>query len=70
MTLTQLSEKLAPEETAPHMKAHMGANQVTGFNNSRTLAGAGNWRDEGVGCRTCSDMKCTLKLTLMGVNKN
>ena len=29
----------APEETAPHMKAHMGANHVTGFNNSNTAEG-------------------------------
>ena len=31
----------APEDTAPHMKAHIGANQVTGFNNSSTAEADG-----------------------------
>jgi hypothetical protein len=36
------SEKGAPEETTPHMKAHIGANQVMGLNSSSTALGAGN----------------------------
>jgi hypothetical protein len=37
------SENGAPEETTPHMKAHIGANQVMGLNNSNTALGAGRW---------------------------
>jgi hypothetical protein len=31
----------APDETAPHMKAHIGGNQVIGFNSSSTSVGLG-----------------------------
>jgi hypothetical protein len=31
-----------PEETAPHMNAHIGANHVMGLSNSSTARGAGN----------------------------
>jgi hypothetical protein len=30
-----------PEDTTPHMKAHIGANQVMGLNNSSIAEGAG-----------------------------
>jgi len=36
-----LSENGAPEETTPHMKAHMGANHVMGLNSSSTALGDG-----------------------------
>ena len=34
-----------PLETAPHMKAHIAANQVTGLKSSSTAAGFGSWWD-------------------------
>jgi hypothetical protein len=36
-----ISEKGAPDETTPHIKAHIGANQVIGLNNSSTALGDG-----------------------------
>ena len=43
MTITsQRSSAGAVLDTTPHAKAHMGANQVMGFNSSRTALGAGS----------------------------
>ncbi len=37
----QCSPSDCPDETTPHMKAHIGGNQVMGFSSSSTVAGAG-----------------------------
>ena len=41
MAITAFSSSGAPEARTPQAKAHMGGNQVMGFSNSRTAAGAG-----------------------------
>ena len=40
----QRPSNACPEEMTPQVKAHMGANQVTGLNNSRTADGSGHKR--------------------------
>jgi hypothetical protein len=40
----QRSDNGTPEDTTPHMNAHIGGNQVTGFNSSRTSRGRGTRR--------------------------
>lgn len=39
----------APDETAPHMKAHIGGNQVIGLRSSSTSPGRGRARECGCG---------------------
>jgi hypothetical protein len=39
----------APDETAPHMNAHIGANHVIGLKSSSTADGAGKVRTDAKG---------------------
>ena len=57
----------APDDTTPHMKAQMGANQVIGLSSSAMTGHAGT--DEGAG-RVRDDMPRILGLTLVSVNLN
>ena len=56
-----------PEAITPQQKAHIGGNQVIGFNNSATTGQAGT--DDGTG-RVRDDMTKILRLTLASVNLN
>ncbi len=42
--ISQRSESGTPDETTPQAKAHIGGNQVTGFNSSRTAGRLGSAR--------------------------
>ncbi len=44
MSSPQRSASGTPDETTPHMNAHIGGNQVTGFSSASTSRGAGTRR--------------------------
>ena len=50
--------KGTPADTVPQAKAHMGANQVMGFNSSRAVAGVGQDERERSGVASTVMQEC------------
>ncbi len=52
----------APDDTAPHMKAHIGGNQVIGLRSCNTSRGLGRslGRAAGTGAERVEDTECSI----------